>query len=259
VERPWSARGAPPANICLVDDRRAGAILRALRRRLGLRQRDVGARAHVSQQTVSLIERTHMDRLSLRTIRSVYRAVGAQFNGDVRWRGPELDRVMDEAHATLVGRFVVLLKDLGWQTVVEATFSRFGERGSIDILAWHPAFRSLLIVEVKSILVSIEELLRRLDIKVRLAPRMAAEIFGARPVSVNRIVVLPDVRTERRRVARHAGIFAAALPARGRDVTGWLRAPSGSLAGLLFLTNTHGGGVSQDSGGSYRVRPPVAD
>jgi transcriptional regulator with XRE-family HTH domain len=240
-----------------VDDRRVGAILRLLRRRLGLRQADVAAKAGVSQQTVSLIERTQVDRLSVRTIRAVFRAVGAEFNGDVRWRGPELDRLMDEAHATLVGRLVGVLRGLGWQTVVEATFSRYGERGSIDILAWHPSLRALLIVEVKSTLASIEELLRRLDVKVRLAPRMAVELFGARPLSVSRVVVLPDHSTARAQVHRHASVLGAALPLRGRDVARWLRAPSGAMAGILFLSDTHGRGTTEAVRGGHRVRRPT--
>lgn len=243
-----------------MDDRRVGAILRALRRRSGLRQRDVAARAGVSQQTVSLIERSNLDRLSLRTVRAVFRAVGAEASLEVRWRGPELDRVLDEAHATLVGRFVGVLRELGWQTVVEATFSRYGERGSIDILAWQPSFRALLVVEVKSTLASIEELLRRLDVKVRLAPRIAAASVGARPLSVSRVVVLPDQSTERARVHRHASLLGTALPLRGRDVTRWLRAPSGAKAGILFLSDTHGRGITGATRGERRVRrpPPAA-
>jgi transcriptional regulator with XRE-family HTH domain len=240
-----------------VDDRRVGAILRALRRRRRLRQIDIALRAGVSQQTVSLIERSNLDRLSVRTIRAVFRAVGAEFNGDVRWRGPEADRVLDEAHAKLVGRVAVLLKRHGWQVILEATFSEFGERGSIDVLAWHPKFGALLVVEVKSTLVSVEELLRRLDVKVRLAPRLVVELFGARAAIVGRVVVLPEAMTERRRVGRHSAVLDVALPQRGRDVTRWLREPAGHLAGLLFLSDTYGRGVSETNGGPQRVRGSI--
>jgi hypothetical protein len=39
------------------------------------------------------------------------------------------------------------------------TFSIYGERGSIDLLAWHSETRTLLVVELKSELTSIEETL----------------------------------------------------------------------------------------------------
>jgi hypothetical protein len=42
-----------------------------------------------------------------------------------------------------------LLADDGWEAVPEVTYSIFGERGSID-LAWHPASRTLLVIELKS-------------------------------------------------------------------------------------------------------------
>jgi hypothetical protein len=41
---------------------------------------------------------------------------------------------------------------------LEASYSIYGERGSIDILAGHATTRSMLVVEVKSELMSIEEL-----------------------------------------------------------------------------------------------------
>ena len=44
---------------------------------------------------------------------------------------------------------VRLLVAAGWEVVPEATFNEFGERGSIDILAFHPKHGALLVVEVK--------------------------------------------------------------------------------------------------------------
>ncbi|HEY4190087.1 MAG TPA: hypothetical protein VGM28_06685, partial [Candidatus Limnocylindrales bacterium] len=60
----------------------------------------------------------------------------------------------------------------------------YGERGSIDILAWHAATRTLLIVEVKTEIASAEEMLRRHDAKVRLGPAIGRERFGIAPGAV---------------------------------------------------------------------------
>ena len=54
-----------------MDDRRVGALIRALRRRFGWRQEDLGERADVSQGLISLLERGHIEQVSLRTIRVV--------------------------------------------------------------------------------------------------------------------------------------------------------------------------------------------
>ena len=48
-----------------------------------------------------------------------------------------------------------------WILAPEVSYSIFGERGVIDILAWHPTRRALLVIELKSELTSIEETLRR--------------------------------------------------------------------------------------------------
>ena len=77
------------------------------------------------------------------------------------------------------------------------TFARVGERGSIDLLAWHASSRALLVIEIKTELVSLEGLLRPLDVKVRLAAEIAAK-FGWRPLSISRLVVLPENSTARR-------------------------------------------------------------
>jgi len=39
----------------------------------------------------------------------VFAAVDAGFDGTVRWRGGELDRLLDERHAALVGAFATEL------------------------------------------------------------------------------------------------------------------------------------------------------
>lgn len=61
-----------------MDELRIGRIVRALRHGLGVRQSDVGRRANVSQDVVSLVERGHLDRVSLPVIRRILKAVDAE-------------------------------------------------------------------------------------------------------------------------------------------------------------------------------------
>ena len=58
-----------------MDDLRVGALARAIRHRLGLTQRQLAVRAHVSQSLVSLFERGHLADLSLRSIRQIGNAL----------------------------------------------------------------------------------------------------------------------------------------------------------------------------------------
>ncbi|MEA2632936.1 MAG: hypothetical protein QOE66_3155, partial [Chloroflexota bacterium] len=63
----------------------------------------------------------------------------------------------------------------GWILAPEVSFAIYGERRVIDILAWHPGRRALLLIELKTELVDMNELLGTLDRKRRLARRIAQE------------------------------------------------------------------------------------
>jgi hypothetical protein len=189
------------------------------------------------------------------TVRRLFAAVDAGFEGLVLWRGGAIDRLLDERHAHLVGSSVGRLSALGWRVVVEATYSIYGERGSIDVLAGHDATRSVLVEEVKSELTSVEAVGRKMDEKLRLARRtLCRERFGWAPLASARVLVLPDTDSARRSVARYGAVLDAAFPARGRDVTRWLRRPEGELSGILFVSNISGRDGSVTRGGPQRVR-----
>jgi transcriptional regulator with XRE-family HTH domain len=115
------------------DPLRIGRSLRAIRVRLDLRQLDVAVRAAVSRSFVSNLERGLSRSTDIGRIEAVCRALGADLDVRVRWRGEGLDRLLDEGHATVVDRLVALLESLGWQTWLEVTFNDYGDRGSIDV------------------------------------------------------------------------------------------------------------------------------
>jgi transcriptional regulator with XRE-family HTH domain len=112
-----------------VDDLRIGRIGRALRHRLGWRQRDLGRRVGLSQGEISLFERGRIDGMPIRTLRRI----------------------------------------------PEVSYAVFSERGSIDLLGWHADTATLLVVEVKSEIATVEGTFRKHDEKVRLAGRIARE------------------------------------------------------------------------------------
>jgi hypothetical protein len=125
-----------------------------------------------------------------------------------------------------------------WLVATEVSFNLRGERGSIDILAFHPATGWLLVIEIKSVVPDMQAMLAGIDRKGRLARDIARE-RDWQVTSVTRLLVLPDDRTARRRVERHAAIFKAALPARIVEVRRWIRRPVGVMSGVLFLSDAH--------------------
>jgi len=127
----------------------------------------------------------------------------------------------------------------GWVIAPEISFSIRGERGVIDILAWHPATRTLLVIELKTDIVDVNELMGTLDRKRRLAPVIARE-RGWYPETVGVWLIVADSSTNRRRVASHRATLRAAMPTDGRTVAGWLNNPAGSLRALSFWSDAHG-------------------
>lgn len=231
---------------------RIGSRLRALRRRRGMRQVDLAAAVGVSASTISRIELGRILPVQVGTIMEISRVLGAVLELDVRWQGEGLDRLMDSAHADLVEEVVRRLRATGWETAVEASFAIAGERGSVDILAFHSETGWLLVIEVKSAVPDLQGTLHGLDRKARLGRSIAAQ-RGWRVRGVARLLVIGDTRTNRRRLAGHGATMAAVLPASGREVTRWLTSPSSAaLAGHWFLPFSRR--VGRMSRGRQRVR-----
>src|SRR5437762_8821226 len=138
-------------------------------------------------------------------------ALGADLEVRIRWRGEGLDRLLDDSHAALVDRMVGELRVAGWDAALEVTFNEFGDRGSVDIAGWHPRTRSILIVEVKSVVADAQGTLLPLDRKTRLGSKIGRS-RGWEIDSVSKLLVIADGSTNRGRVARLASMFDAALP-----------------------------------------------
>jgi transcriptional regulator with XRE-family HTH domain len=178
-----------------MDDVRLGRAVRALRRRRGWRQADLAGRVGCSQQRISTLERGQAAGMSIASIRAMARALDASVELDLRWRGGALDRLLDARHVELGAVVVAMLERAVWSAWPEVTYSVYGERGSIDIAAWHPAGSVLLVVDLKSELGSVEATLRKHDEKVRLAPTVLRDRVGTAAGGVSRLLVLPDSRT----------------------------------------------------------------
>jgi transcriptional regulator with XRE-family HTH domain len=216
---------------------RMGRQLRALRRRKRLRQRDVAALAACAQSTVSLVERGHGDRVTLRLLEAIAATLDARLDLTLRWRAGDLDRLTDGEHADIGGEVAAFLRTHHWELHAEVTYSVGREQGSIDLLAWHAETRTLLVIEIKTELVSAERLLRSLDIKVRLAPGLARR-FGWHPASVSRLIIVAESTTNRRRAAAILPLLGSDARTDARALRGWVRRPTDRLDGLWLWSPT---------------------
>lgn len=240
-----------------MDDVRFGSMIRTARIRKGWRQRDLAEKSEVSRATISRIEGGHIGSLPLDLLRAVCKALEVSLDLVPRWRGGDLDRMLGIWHSQLdesVAR--MLISDFPeWVLAPEVSFSHFGERGVIDLLLWHPARRALLVIEFKTDLVDVNELLGTMDRKRRLAWEVAKQ-RGWEPTTVSAWIVVAGSRTNDRRVAAHRTMLRAAYPASGRGMRSWLADPVGSIAGLSMWPALAAGGV--DLAAKRRVRRPKA-
>jgi transcriptional regulator with XRE-family HTH domain len=134
-----------------MDAIRLGLGFRALRRRRAWSQQQAADRAGVSRSAIQRIERGGAEDVTGRTLRRVAVALGE-----------------------------------GWQAFPEVTFAIAGERGSIDVLAFHPATGALLVVADR----------RRPSMGAR-----AARCAGRDPVPAPGVVRRPPRRAEAARGA----------------------------------------------------------
>jgi transcriptional regulator with XRE-family HTH domain len=234
-----------------MDGRRVGRVLRAVRLHRRLRQIDVALAAGVSQSVVSRAELARLHRVSVREIDQIAQVLDVSIFIDAKWNAGNVDRLIDRSHASIVEFVVQELRGLGWEVIVEYGFNHYGDRGSVDVLAWHPATRTLLIIEVKSILTDLQAAFTSLATKVRVVPMLARREFGWEIASVGRLLVMPGSKANRSVVANHAATFGTLFPRRMPSLRSWLRRPDGAVAGLWFLSTSPGGTPTN----VRRVRP----
>lgn len=254
MQRPWPHWHG-------VDDARVGAAFRAIRLRRGLRQVDVAGQASVSRGLVSLIERGRVDVVTVRALRQVAKVLDIRVDVVARWRAGELDRLLNARHAALADAVSVHLRALGWEVAPEVSFAIGGERGWIDLLAWHAPTGTLLVIELKTEIVDLHDLIGTLDRKHRLAPVIARQ-RGWEAQNVARLVIVGDSATNRRRVHQHRSLLEAAFLVGTRECRAWLAAPAegvrprpaAGFSGFMFFADATGGSAIGKFAGRKRVR-----
>jgi transcriptional regulator with XRE-family HTH domain len=220
-----------------MDDQRLGATIRAIRVRRGWRQSDRAGRSGVSPATISRLERGHPGLLTVDTVRRVASALDIRVDLVPRWRAGDLDRLLNAKHSQLhelVARWFA--KELPtWVLAPEVSYAIYGERGVIDIVAWHPGRRAILVIELKTDVVDVNQLIGKVGEKARLIRQIVRD-RGWDPLTVSTWVIVASGRTNRARLAAHQAVLRAAFPADGRGMRRWLADPAGSVAALSLWT-----------------------
>jgi len=216
---------------------RFGASVRAVRVSLGLRQRELARRIGRTQSRLSLIERGRILGLSIAEAEAICEALGATFvlgiEAPVLVAGP---RQRDAAHARCVAYVARRLARDGWIVQREVPVGTPGRPGWIDVLAFNPETRVLLVIEVKTELVDFGGLERQLGWYVREA-RRAARRYAWVPISVEPVALLLATQLNDERVRDNGASIHQAFPRRWRDLMRVIRGenPGGVAWAIAFV------------------------
>ena len=266
-----------------VSDQQVGALFRAVRIRSGKRQEDVATGARVHRSRISGVERGLLDRVPIGELRAIAAQLEIRVEVGASWRGGDGARIVNERHTRMHELVAARLIGAGWELATEVTFSEWGERGAIDILAWHAASRTLLIIELKTELADPAGLVAQVNRYRRLAPKIGRD-RGWDPVRVAAWVLVAESDPNRRQLAHHNVMLRNAFPLDGHFLRRWLRGPSAAMHcpdgpvggapgaaasrraaspgiasridGLSFLVNGAAGNTNGRLGPTRRVRRP---
>lgn len=217
-----------------MDDLTLGRLLRMRRMRRGARLEDVARRSGLSTSTVARNEVGAVG--SVHVVRRHAAALDLRLEWKLIGRGADLARAIDEEHAAIVEILAAWLRGLRLEVVVEASFSVYGERGRVDLLAFDSRTGILYLVEVKTELSDLGNVLGVIDVRQRLAARLGSD-RGWRVAAAASILALADTPHNRRIVGAHRATFADWPSSRfdGR------RPPPGARRQILWIPSSAAG------------------
>ncbi len=192
------------------------------RRAFGWSQRELGARAAVSQPTVSRIELGLPSALDLAVVERLL--VALEIDARLTVRRPVLmdpPGQRDAAHARCSAYVGRRLEALGWTVQPEVEIGGDRIRGWVDLLACEASSGRLLLVEVKTEIRDIGQIERTMAWYEREA-WAAARRFGWRARELASVLLLLATESNDSSVRFHRDAFARSFPGRSDGLARWL-------------------------------------
>jgi transcriptional regulator with XRE-family HTH domain len=190
-----------------------GRLIVDARTRARWSQRELARRSGISQSRISRIERWRSPNVSLATIDRLLIVLGVRYRLEADLPAVAL-RQRDFVHAWMMGSLRRRLARAGFAVEGEVEIGGDRSRGWIDVLAFRPEDRLLVVGEIKSDLVDIGDLERQVGWYEREAVA-AARRRGWRPARVISAVFLLETEANDERVRANALPLRQAFPGRG--------------------------------------------
>ena len=212
------ASGSVPAGL--------GAYVRDARRLVGWSQRELAGRAATTQSTVSRLEHGLVPFVDLAVVARIVTALGmrAELKIDSRHLR-DRERQADAVHAVLNGYGARRLGGWGWETATEVLIGAERPRGWIDLLAFRPADRALLLDETKTDLPDVGGFQRSLAFYEREAWDVARGL-GWEPRRLVTMALVLDSAQVADRIAASRDLLRNAFRGDVTTLTDWLRDPA---------------------------------
>ena len=231
-----------------------GLASRRVRLRVGQTQAELGRRVRKSQSWVSRVESGTLVSLTVADADALCRALGSTLVFTIET--PVFiggDRQRDLAHARCLAFVVRRLARAGWQVEREVQIGDPRRPGWIDVLAYNPISRTLLIIEIKTRLDDFGGLERQLQ-WYRQHAQAAARRMGWQAEDVTTAALLLATEVNDQRVRENASSIRQRFPGRWRELAAIASGdPTASLATWsLAMIDPH-------SRASTWCRPTVLD
>ncbi len=204
-----------------------GKLVRETRVLIGWSQRELADRAGTSQAAIWRIESIRPGSLDIAVVERVLRALGLRPSLGIDERHlADRRRQRDGVHGVLNGFLARrLVRQGGWANpATEVRVGADAPRGWIDLLAFRPADRSLLVDETKTDIPDMGGLQRSVAFYEREAPKVAAAL-GWRPVRTVVLVLGLDSRAFAERLADNRDLVATAFPGDVERMAAWIAHP----------------------------------
>jgi transcriptional regulator with XRE-family HTH domain len=204
---------------------RLGELVRDARQLAGWTQLTLACRAATCQSAISRIERGVADPLDLLVVERVLDALGFQASLDVDGRHlADRRRQRDPVHARMNGFIASSLERRGFRTALEIQVGDPSPRGWIDLLAFRPIDRALIVDETKGDLPDVGAFQRSLAFYERNA-REAANRLGWNPTRVIVLGTMLDSATIATRLVENQELIRRSFPSPVERLLGWIDDP----------------------------------
>jgi transcriptional regulator with XRE-family HTH domain len=211
------------------------AAVRDTRLALGWSQARLAQRAGLTQSQVSRFETGRIEWVTLEEAARLLDVLGVRL--DFALRRPYIANAPqqhDAAHAPCVGYASRRLTGLGWQVRQEIEIEGRSSHGWIDVLAYEPLRRAVLVCEIKTALPDFGEVQRQLAWYQHAASEVA-RAAGWQSQSITATLLVLATHDNDARIRANQDLVREAFPVRAIELERWLAAPEHGAATALAL------------------------